>query len=349
MSGRHSRLFRFRYMLGLGVLIGGASLAQPLAAPAGIAAVPNIGGVAADLSVMTFNVKGLPWPVASDREEPLRHIGDRLALMRAEGKQPAVVVLQEAFTTQAKAIGDLAGYPYQAHGPYVRRPLESAASAQMKWYRGETQAPPLDSGLIVLSDWPITEIRRAAFPPEACAGYDCLAAKGVLLVTLETAQGTVTVATSHLNSRGASGAPVERTSAAYAAQVRFMADFLRANWRRDSALVLAGDFNRGQRPDRMAILHDGVAELAAGGTAQEALSYAIRRNSLERERMADAKWIEHRARDMQFVFDGEKVELDPVGGTIPFGTEADGSTLSDHMGYTIHYRFTSRRPQITLR
>src|SRR3546814_6089793 len=65
------------------------------------------------LSVMTYNVAGLPWPLAKKGPEALHAIGERLSLMRARGCAPGVVVLQEAFSRDAKAIGRIAGYPYE--------------------------------------------------------------------------------------------------------------------------------------------------------------------------------------------------------------------------------------------
>lgn len=40
------------------------------------------------LSIMTYNVMGLPWPVAFGRDEALGRIADRLAGLRAEGINP---------------------------------------------------------------------------------------------------------------------------------------------------------------------------------------------------------------------------------------------------------------------
>src|SRR6478735_10191093 len=57
------------------------------------------------LSILTYNVHGLPWPIASNRSKSLRRIADRLAALRRMGLQPSIVVLQEAFTTDAKDIG----------------------------------------------------------------------------------------------------------------------------------------------------------------------------------------------------------------------------------------------------
>ena len=51
------------------------------AAPAPVTevSIPTPPRAAADLSVLTYNVKGLPWPLASGRAEALRAIGDELA------------------------------------------------------------------------------------------------------------------------------------------------------------------------------------------------------------------------------------------------------------------------------
>ena len=57
----------------------------------------------ASLSVMTYNVNGLPWPVAFGREAALERIGARLAEMRRGERQPRLVLLQEAFRDDAAA------------------------------------------------------------------------------------------------------------------------------------------------------------------------------------------------------------------------------------------------------
>src|SRR3569833_3219358 len=77
-------------------------------------------GPAPTLSVLTYNVHGLPWPIASDRDSALEAIGGRLRLLRARGEQPHIVLLQEAFTDAAKRIAAQSGYPYAALGPPER-------------------------------------------------------------------------------------------------------------------------------------------------------------------------------------------------------------------------------------
>lgn len=334
---------RLLLLAGAGVLLSGASMAGGGTADPGWRYVPEPPGEPGDFSVMTYNVKGLPWPVVWGRESALLRIGDRLADLRAVGQQPSVVVLQEAFIGEAKAIGERAGYRYRVFGPDTAVPDAETPGVTRQWYLGETQGKQLDSGLLVLSDFPVTDIARAAFPADACAGFDCLAAKGVVLVTVELpGKGRVAVATTHFNSRGASLAPVEETARAFAAQSEFLAAFLEREWSADVPLVLAGDFNVGQRPFRMAALPGALSKLSGGNEPAEGLRKVMAEDEAGIGRSSDARWIRMRARDMQFILDSENRSLVPVGAAIPFGTEKDGSALSDHMGFTIHYRIVPR-------
>ena len=72
---------------------------------------------AAQLSVLSYNVHGLPWPLTTGRPKALRAIRDRLTAMRAKGDQPHLVLLQEAFSGDAKAIARTTGYKYVVNGP----------------------------------------------------------------------------------------------------------------------------------------------------------------------------------------------------------------------------------------
>lgn len=336
---------RLALLAGAGLLLSGASMAGGGAADPGWRYVPEPSAAPGDFSVMTYNVKGLPWPVAWGREEALLKIGDRLADLRIAGQQPSVVVLQEAFVGEAKAIGERAGYRYRVLGPTadsVAGGSETPAVSR-QWYLGETQGKQLDSGLLILSDFPVVEIARAPFPADACAGFDCLAAKGVVLVTIDLPdKGRVAVATTHFNSRGASLAPVEETARAFAAQSEFLAAFLDREWSADVPLVLAGDFNVGRRPFRIAALPRALSKVSGRSGLTEGLRKIMAEDEAGIGRSPDARWIRMRARDMQFILDSEHGSLLPVGAAIPFGTERDGSSLSDHMGFTIHYRLVPR-------
>lgn len=333
------RLSRLRYLLGAAALIAGASMAEPLPAPdLSPADEPLAVGERGDLSVLTYNVAGLPWPLAKKAPAALHAIGARLARMRAAGRAPSVVVLQEAFSADAKAIGRRAGYPYAVEGPYLRTGAWPGADEARSVLLGEAAGTPAGSGLVILSDLPVIDVRRAAFPDGACAGFDCLAAKGVVLVTLRLpGGGRVMVADTHFNSNRASGAP-ERAAIAYRRQAEFMAGFIAAHRIEGVPVVIAGDFNEGRRPRRAGALRSALDRLGCSprgdalraymGTGPRALAQA-----------EDARTIVRRARDMQFVLDGGGARLVPVGAGIPFGTEADGSMLSDHIGYTIRYRY----------
>lgn len=291
-----------------------------------------------DLSVLTYNVKGLPWPLASGRPVALARIADRLAEMRHEGRQPHVVVLQEAFTPEAKAIGRRAGYPFVIEGPYARSAPDAAAASRRDWHLGETQPAAVDSGLVLLSDLPVVNVERVAFAPEDCAGFDCLAAKGVLLVTLEVpGRGQVVVATTHLNCQGASGAPKKRTTQAFGRQIALVGNLLARARSRGMPVVVAGDFNQGQRPQRIALLHAAL-DRVQGVVARDSLSRRDDADPQDFARNADLDKIREHARDLQFAFDGGSTQITPTAVDIPFGRELDGSMLSDHMGYTVHYR-----------
>lgn len=234
------------------LLTGGMTVASAAPSPRRAEATPLsfASPASGELTVLTYNVKGLPWPVATGRDQAITRIGERLATMRRAGRQPGVVVLQEAFTAQAKAIGNAAGYAWQVQGPYARS--EPGNPVGGSWYLGETQSAMLDNGLAVLSDYAVLAVERMAFPEGDCAGFDCLAAKGVLPVTLDVpGTGPVTVAATHLNSRKASGAPFARANAAYSRQTGFLGNVLRARTQASGPLIVVGDFNRGDRPTRL--------------------------------------------------------------------------------------------------
>lgn len=329
------------------LLFAGTPLAQPTA-PLSTLEVTVHRAEPSDLSVMTYNVKGLPWPIAIGRGAALERIANRLSSMRDAGAQPAVVVLQEAFVSQAKSIGDRAGYRYQASGAKVdARPVARSRRAP---FQRRNRSPQLDSGLVILSDYPILDVRRSAFPQSACAGIDCFAAKGIVLVTLAVpGKGRIDVATTHLNSRGASWASTRETERAYREQVAFLTEFLATQRDPANPMILAGDFNLGNREERLAILPPALETLNGGNAPKEPLRNFLDEGKIPIGRSSDARWVVDRARDMQYVLPGDRQTLAPVAASIPFGTERGGDPLSDHFGYTIDYRLTVQDSRIAAR
>lgn len=299
---------------------------------------------------MTYNIEGVPWPIRWGRGAAFATIGERLASMRAGGRQPHIVALQEAFTDDAKAIGRVAGYRHAAYGPGVDQRGAAAATASdrsfaasARWLKGETQGKLVDSGLQILSDYPIVRARRAAFPSFACAGYDCLANKGVLLVSIAVpgAPVPVEILTTHLNSRRASGVSDARSLYAYRRQVEFLGRFVAANHDPASPLIVAGDFNMGPRPTRQSALLADVRRWsnARGRTiVRDGLGSCMTDPATGIAHSLDARWILRRGRDWQFMSDGKNVALTATGAAVPFGRDTSGRMLSDHMGYTVGYR-----------
>ncbi|WP_136162365.1 endonuclease/exonuclease/phosphatase family protein [Sphingomonas flavalba] len=299
------------------------------------------------LSVLTYNIAALPWPLASGRGAAIDRIAARLAAMRQAGRQPRIVLLQEAFTPEAARIARRAGYRHVATGADTA--LRSVATptaadirflAGARWDRGEGWGKRLDSGLMILSDYPIVTVRRMAFPDFACAGFDCLANKGVLLAHLRVPgfARPVAVANTHLNARRASGVPVARAQQAYQRQVALTAAFIGRHVDTGAPLLLGGDMNIGKDPDRASTFFGAFARFG----------FVAPRHGGLRRALAEAAWTDDDARDAlvsadrhgkDWIFaraaDGTPM---PVGRAhAPFGPGHDGKPLSDHVGYVIDY------------
>lgn len=301
------------------------------------------------LRILTYNVRGLPWPIAEERSAQLAEIGARLATLRRQNQHPSVVLLQEAFTSTAEAIGRNGGYRYSAsgpaadeHDPVALREGDRIFLAGASALKGETAGKWEGSGLRIFSDFPIVSVSRIAFPAFACAGYDCLANKGALLVTLSVpGRGRVQVLTTHLNARGASGVPEERSFAAYTRQVDLLDLFIKEHADPALPLVVAGDFNVGGAPGRRSTLFTRAAGWNAleGGSGGEGLRACMAKTAVDRR--DDAQEIIRRSRDFQFFYSGQQAALTAEHAEIPFGRAPDGAMLSDHLGFSVTYRLSS--------
>lgn len=291
------------------------------------------------LSVMTYNVKGLPFPIASGRVEALGRIAHALRRLRREGRQPDVILLQEAFIPEAKEIARRAGYAHVSIGPGPAEmrdgPSSDAFALGASWARGEGLGRWLDSGLVILSDHPIVETRRLTFSDAMCAGFDCLAAKGVLVawIAVPGRQRPVAIADTHLNARKAAGVPVERANAAFARQVQAVRTFLRANVDAESDLIFGGDFNIGRDEARIAAAREIVEGAREATASADCSAYAA-------DLRADIRTIRQRGKDKQFFRAGTDGRMRLRGLDVPFGAGAGGNALSDHLGYVARYTFS---------
>lgn len=310
--------------LGVALLAASPAAAQPASTP---------------LTVLTYNIHGLPWPLASDRTDDFHRIAANLRAMRGEGAQPHVVVLQEAFTPDAKAIGVAGGYRYRVGGPSVadRNPAAPDArdrgfAEQASWFRGEASGKLVDSGLQIFSDYPIIAVRRMPFPAFACAGYDCLANKGVLmaLIRVPGSATPVVVATAHFNSRHASGVADSRSDYAYRRQLDAAGHFLATSGWHDYPIIFAGDFNVGRSSPRRQSFATAIGRWWRGTLADAMHDCRSRRSGFP----VAAEESFRRAKDWQLFGSTRLARLSVDAIRVPFGRAADGRMLSDHFGYT---------------
>lgn len=296
------------------------------------------------LSIMTYNVKGLPWPVASGREPALAEIGSRLAEMRRTGTQPGIVLLQEAFTDDAKAIGRRSGYRYVAYGPSSAPtrstpPLGAAYAAAARRDRGENLGVVLDSGLAIFSDYPIVASREIAFPQGACAGFDCLAAKGVLIAWIEVPgiDRPIAVANTHLNSRHATHVDLARADAANAWQIEQVERAIADEVSPETPVIFGGDFNIGNVGARQ----DAFAHFAPLGSRQHnALAILLARNEPSLAAIPEAAAVAERNKDMLLFRNGLHVsdQLHPNSAVFPFPLSLGHQPLSDHSAIMVNFR-----------
>jgi glycosyltransferase involved in cell wall biosynthesis len=300
-----------------------------------------------DLDVLTFNVAGLPWPIAGDRTEAMARIGVRLAELRKQGRAPQVVVLQEAFISEAQEIGRLAGYRFRAFGPSNRTdPMaEFQGGMQSNGYR---LAPALLSGgLAIFSDYELLDIRRAAFPVDACAGLDCLANKGVLAARLSIPglNGPVEIVTTHLNSNRASGVPEQFNFFAYRRQLQALDSWLARFGHPGSLRIIAGDFNLGQSDRRLAVFLGHlerwrVQPVAAMGRSKYSRSCAAEPAICKGPVALSSNVPLIRAKDWQMYHAGGGLQVAAVSREVLF-TDAGTHRLSDHIGYSVKYRLVA--------
>ena len=328
---------------------------QAAAAPAPSAPGPDVkrsetGEAYVDISVLTYNVKGLPWPLRMDLAEPdpdmaMVRIGAHLAFLRARGLVPDVVLIQEGFSPAAVLIGEVGGYAFAAVGPSridaEQRPVtadDATLAAGADWTRGEGGGPILDSGLHAFSNYPIKVVARSAFGRNACAGYDCLAAKGVLAFAVDVpgVPDPVTFITLHMNANGASGAPEPRALAAHRLQIDRFARVLE-NLDPLTPLIFGGDLNVKTTLSRQQYADQRLG--LAGLTAVHIRCASAAAACDARYPAANARhWLE--PREVQGYRNGRRVHVRPLASAEMFADPESGGRLSDHIGYLARYRLS---------
>lgn len=295
------------------------------------------------VSVLTYNVEGLPWPARSSRASRLREIGRQLSAMRAAGRAPDIILLQEVFTSEAARIGERAGYLNRVRGPgrLSIRPSTSGDAApalvkSRKLKKGEGLGRLLSSGLYVLSDFPVTHASGQPFRRRECAGFDCLANKGVQHVRIRVpgVRQPLDLFNTHLNSRGASGVSDARSLKAHQLQIDETSRFIESNRDRRYPMIFGGDFNMRDAQDRFQhfalrtpyrLVHQYCVEQV--GACEVTLSWD-----------GDTPWMD--TQDLQGFDDGEAVTIRPMKVEAMFDAPWKGRPLADHDGLLVVYRMS---------
>jgi endonuclease/exonuclease/phosphatase family metal-dependent hydrolase len=167
----------------------------------------------------------------------------------------------------------------------------------------------------------------------------------VLLVTVRVpgAASPVDIVTTHLNSRRSSGVSDARSLYAYQRQVAAFSEFLN-RWHDPSyPLIAAGDFNVGTASPRWHALRAQIAFWPDGALVRNAISQVAARSAAEGIPMPrDTAAIMRRGADWQFFTSGLRARISAIAVSVPFGREADGSMLSDHIGYVSQFSLDRR-------
>lgn len=306
---------------------------------------PGGGTVSADgalrsteLSVLIYNVEGLPWPARRNRGPLLDQIGEELARMRREGTAPDVLLVQEAFTARGARIGQTAGYANRVRGP---RPSDMADPGLVdqdhidgrRFRKGERSGKLLGSGLYAFSDYPVIAVHRRGFSRHACAGLDCLSAKGALLVRIiiPGMPSPVDIMTVHMNAQGAARVREARTLAAHRYQTLESERFLLETRDPANPLILGGDFNMRRSPDRLEHFDQHKPYNIVRRWCSEPANDCDVRMSWD----GDAPWLD--TQDLQVFDDGQLVTIRPLRVEAVFDGPETGGKLSDHDGYLVTY------------
>lgn len=300
------------------------------------------------LRVLLWNVEGLPWPIRSGRKPKLAQIANWVAARRAAGRGPDILILHKAFVPEASRIAAAAGYRSILPGPALDQPRHMPIPIPLPghaegghWWKGEGIGKWLDSGLYVATDLPLLEGTRErplpgwtsdAFYAGSCAGYDCLANKGGMIVHLAVpgAPAPLTIFNTHRNSREPSGVSIARAETAHVMQTREN-DALLHGFGGNGAMIAAGDFNNYRAGDRTGLFAgDPGFRLAAKGTGMNARAAP----------MTDQKaWTD--AYDLLGFRSSSALRVEPLSVATLFDGK-NGPRLSDHDAQYIVFRLSWR-------
>ncbi|MHA1529248.1 MAG: endonuclease/exonuclease/phosphatase family protein [Alphaproteobacteria bacterium] len=302
------------------------------------------GRQAVEISVLIYNVWGLPWPLKANSPESLRKIGEILGEMRMAGTEPDIVLLQEAFTMKSQPILGLGGYPNIVGGPGIHDPSATISKEEAPGFvndrsiwKGEKLGKWLNSGLAILSNFPIEETYAQPFRRRACAGFDCMSNKGMLLAAIHIpgVPEPIEIFTTHMNSKDASGVSPERSNTAHNLQAAEIRSFLSAEIADDRrALIVGGDFNTKGDRELLGYLTNNTNDPIVRVYCTQSEDRCDIRMSFD----GDEPWLD--TQDLQAFYPGARIGVTPIAIEALFDEPVDGRMLSDHDAYLVEYRVT---------
>lgn len=347
MSSRQTVTFarqRVIGTIGLALLVASCGTSPPVRTLACNAATPPDIVQAADgmtrsmtLKVLTYNIEGLGFPARKGRETELRQIGEHLFAMREAGTAPDIVLFQEMFSGAAKTAVAATGYPAIASGPGRTTgaigPIRAKLPGRSNPRRGEIGIHFSGSGLAIASRFPIIFTDVRAYGTRSCAGFDCLANKGIMLarIALPGLPTPIDVYDTHMNSRGASKVPHERNLAAHDRQALEASQFIDSTHDDNFPVIFGGDFNMRHSEPRwenfsryqsLNLVHRVCADKTSGCDVRMSWD-------------GDEPWID--TQDLQFFWSGNPVTIRPIRVEAIFDGSVDSPVLSDHDGFMVTY------------
>lgn len=284
-----------------------------------------------NLRVMTYNVHGLP--VIGSSEEQFQEMGRVLAQKRKNGTAPHVVVIQEGFDKDVNLFLEGSGYPYIQKGPRAKDRVPGTPS-------GGLFSKILNSGLYILSEYPIESIHMTPFLIDSCAQSDCRANKGLLYVKINFpgVPTPVQIITTHMNANGSriSKENAERVKSdnAKLAQINETGAFLSKNLDRHLPVIFAGDFNIKKTRAHWDIFQK---TLSMTNAAQLCLS---REPKCIIATGADRIALFENTPDHQYFDSGDQVSVEPYEVMKTMTETLDNKPLSDHLGLQVNYKLS---------
>lgn len=282
-----------------------------------------------ELHVMSYNIKALPSLILSGTYKETRFpligkilagaltakekgiqvakSGARTAASGAGAQGPHIVLLQEAFSV-TESLFLSAAFPHVAEGP------------------GPNSFLGVNSGLYILSRYPIEKQASRAFGRGNCEGWDCLSNKGVQFarITVPGLSRPLEVFNTHLQAGRDDKESRFR-------QVKILIEFFKEHHEEGNPVIFAGDFNF-----RPGLGQKSYLEFANALGFQHAGKHCLEKGCALTQ---DVGWhgIWERAVDHQFFAHGKGIEVVPLSVARTYREEVEGHKLSDHPAHEVRY------------